>query len=142
MRFIICGAGGLGSVLGGMLARAGEDVTLVGRPRHMDAIKANGLHISGIYGDFVVRDNLTCITHPDQAEGTFDLMILLTKGKDSENALAEATSLKNRAAMVCSLQNASARRSGCANGPGGTRSSAPPPSKAVCCSNPAMRWPA
>ena len=105
MRFIICGAGGLGSVLGGMLARAGEDVTLVGRPRHMDAIKANGLHISGIYGDFVVRDNLTCITHPDQAEGTFDLMILLTKGKDSENALAEATSLKNRAAMVCSLQN-------------------------------------
>ena len=105
MRFIICGAGGLGSVLGGMLARAGEDVTLVGRPRHMDAIKANGLHISGIYGDFVVRDNLTCITHPDQAEGTFDLMILLTKGKDSETALREATALKDRVAMVCSLQN-------------------------------------
>ena len=105
MRFIICGAGGLGSVIGGMLARAGEDVTLVGRPRHMDAIKANGLHITGIYGDFVVREHLTCVTHPDQAQGEFDLMILLTKGKDTETALAEAASLKDRVRIVCSFQN-------------------------------------
>lgn len=105
MRFIICGAGGLGSVIGGMLARAGEDVTLVGRPRHMDAIQANGLRISGIYGDFVVRENLSCVTHPDQAQGTFDLMILLTKAKDSETALAEAASLRDRVRMVCSFQN-------------------------------------
>ena len=105
MRFIICGAGGLGSVIGGMLARAGEDVTLVGRPRHMDAIKASGLHITGIYGDFVVREHLTCVTHPDQAQGEFDLMILLTKGKDTETALAEAASLKDRVRMVCSFQN-------------------------------------
>lgn len=105
MRFVICGAGGLGSVIGGMLARAGENVTLVGRPRHMDAIKARGLRISGIYGDFQVRDNLTCVTHPDQADGAFDLMILLTKAKDTETALAEAASLKDRVSMVCSLQN-------------------------------------
>nr|AMK59175.1 putative reductase [uncultured bacterium UPO43] len=105
MRFIICGAGGLGSVIGGMLARAGEDVTLVGRPRHMDAIRANGLRISGIYGNFVVREHLTCITHPRDATGEFDLMILLTKAKDSETALAEAESLKGRVRMVCSLQN-------------------------------------
>ncbi len=105
MRFIICGAGGLGSVIGGMLARAGEDVTLVGRARHMDAIKANGLRISGIYGDFVVRENLTCVTHPRDAVGEFDLMILLTKAKDTETALAEAESLKGRVGMVCSFQN-------------------------------------
>ncbi|WP_372718791.1 ketopantoate reductase family protein [Immundisolibacter sp.] len=105
MRFIICGAGGLGSVIGGMLARCGEDVTLVGRARHMDAIKANGLHISGIYGDFVVRENLTCITHPRDATGEFDCMILLTKAKDSETALAEAESIKDRVRLVCSLQN-------------------------------------
>lgn len=105
MRFIICGAGGLGSVIGGMLARAGEDVTLVGRARHMDAIKANGLRISGIYGDFVVRENLSCVTHPRDAVGEFDLMILLTKAKDSETALTEAESLKGRVRMVCSFQN-------------------------------------
>ena len=105
MRFIICGAGGLGSVIGGMLARAGEDVTLVGRPRHMNAVKANGLHITGIYGDLRVKERLACVTHPDQALGGFDLMILLTKGKDTETALAEAASLKDRVRMVCSFQN-------------------------------------
>jgi len=77
MRFIICGAGGLGSVLGGFLAKAGEDVTLVGRPKHMDAVNANGLKISGIYGDHVITENLTAITHPDQAEGEFDYMIAI-----------------------------------------------------------------
>ena len=105
MRFVICGAGGLGSVIGGMLARAGQDVTLVGRAHHMDAIKAKGLHISGIYGDFVVREHLSCITHPRDAVGEFDLMILLTKAKDSETALAEADCLKGRVRMVCSFQN-------------------------------------
>ena len=105
MRFIICGAGGLGSVLGGFLAKAGEDVTLVGRPKHMDAIKSGGLKISGIYGDHVITDNLTCITHPDQASGDFDYMILLTKAKGSETALAEAACLKGRVKTLFSLQN-------------------------------------
>ncbi|MEC9341896.1 MAG: 2-dehydropantoate 2-reductase [Pseudomonadota bacterium] len=105
MRFIICGAGGLGSVIGGMLAKSGQDVTLVGRQRHMDAIKANGLKISGIYGDHVVKENLTCVTHPDQSDGEFDLMILLTKGKDTNTALAEAENIKHRVKAVCSFQN-------------------------------------
>ena len=75
MRFIIGGAGGLGSVIGGFLAEAGEDVTLVARQRHVDAIRANGLRISGIRGEHLVRDNLTAITDPSQAEGEFDYMV-------------------------------------------------------------------
>ncbi len=105
MRFIICGAGGLGSVLGGFLAKAGEDVTLVGRPAHMDAIKAQGLKISGIYGEQLITENLTPITHPDQAQGEFDYMILLTKSKDSDTALAEAACLRGRVKTLFSLQN-------------------------------------
>lgn len=105
MRFIICGAGGLGSVIGGFLAKAGEDVTLVGRPKHMDAIKANGLKISGIYGEQVISENLTCVTHPDQAQGEFDYMVLLTKSKGSKIALEEAACLKGRVKNLFSLQN-------------------------------------
>ena len=105
MRFIICGAGGLGSVIGGMLAKSGQDVTLVGRQKHMDAVKANGLQISGIYGDHLITENLTCVTHPDQSEGEFDLMILLTKAKDTDTALSEANGIKDRVKAVCSFQN-------------------------------------
>lgn len=105
MRFIICGAGGLGSVLGGFLAKAGEDVTLVGRQKHIDAINASGLKISGIYGDHLITENLTAITHPNQATGEFDYMILLTKAKGSKVALEEAAGLKGRVKTLFSLQN-------------------------------------
>jgi len=105
VRFIIVGAGGLGSVVGGFLARAGEDVTLVGRPKHMEAISANGLKISGIYGEHRVTENLTTITHPDQAAGEFDYMILLTKAKGSKVALEESACLKGRVSTLFSLQN-------------------------------------
>lgn len=46
MHVVVMGAGSLGSLIGGLLADAHE-VTLVGRERHMRAIAANGLRITG-----------------------------------------------------------------------------------------------
>ena len=105
MRFVILGAGGLGSVIGGYLAKAGEDVTLICRPAHAQAINANGLKISGVRGDHLVRENLTAVTSPDEATGEFDHLIVLVKGKDTETALAQAEGLKTRCKNVFSLQN-------------------------------------
>lgn len=105
MRFVILGAGGLGSVIGGYLARAGEEVTLIGRQAHMDAINQRGLKIDGCRGEFHITKNLTGVTSPDAAEGEFDYLILLVKGKDTETALGEAEQLKNRCKNVLSLQN-------------------------------------
>jgi len=50
MKFLIMGAGALGSAFGGMLANAGYDVTLIGREKHMKPIREHGLRISGIWG--------------------------------------------------------------------------------------------
>ena len=36
----VMGAGSVGCYFGGMLARAGHSVTLIGRPSHVDAIQA------------------------------------------------------------------------------------------------------
>jgi 2-dehydropantoate 2-reductase len=38
----IVGAGAVGSYFGGMLARAGHPVTLIGRASHVDAIERGG----------------------------------------------------------------------------------------------------
>ena len=105
MRFVILGAGGLGSVIGGYLAKAGEDVTLICRPAHAQAINANGLKLSGVRGDHLVREHLTAVTSPDEAKGEFDHLIVLVKGKDTETALAQAEGLKARCKNVFSLQN-------------------------------------
>jgi 2-dehydropantoate 2-reductase len=105
MRFVILGAGGLGSVIGGYLAKAGEDVTLIARQAHADAINTKGLKITGVRGDHLVRENLTAVTSPDDAKGEFDHLIILVKGKDTETALAQAEGLKARCRSVFSLQN-------------------------------------
>ena len=46
MRFIIYGAGGIGGVIGGHLARSGHDVVLIGRPGNVKAITRTGCALS------------------------------------------------------------------------------------------------
>ena len=56
MKIVVFGSGAVGSVIGGYLSEAGEEVTLIGRKEHVDAINRNGLIIDGIRGNL--------ITHP------------------------------------------------------------------------------
>jgi 2-dehydropantoate 2-reductase len=55
MKIAVIGAGAIGSVLGCLLARAGEDVTLVGRRAHVDAVNQSGLLLDGALGEMRVR---------------------------------------------------------------------------------------
>ena len=105
MRICILGAGGLGSVVGGYLAHSGHEVTLIGRPAHVDAIRRQGLRISGRLGELLVRDHLSAVTSAEEAEGHFDYLILLVKSKDTESALSGADILRERVDTVMSLQN-------------------------------------
>lgn len=53
-RIAVLATGGVGSVLGGMLTRAGHDVTMIDQwPAHVEAMKANGIRIGmgGFYED-------------------------------------------------------------------------------------------
>ena len=104
MRICVLGAGGLGSVFGGFLAREGADVTLVGRPAHVQAIRDNGLQLVGIRGEHSVR-NITAVSHPDEVEGDFDYLILGVKGKDTQTALESANHLRDRVGCAFSFQN-------------------------------------
>ncbi|HEY0674982.1 MAG TPA: 2-dehydropantoate 2-reductase [Immundisolibacter sp.] len=105
MKYVILGAGGLGSVVGGYLAHTGQEVTLIGRQAHMDAIARDGLRITGPKGDFCIRENLTLTTHPDQVAGAHDYLIVCVKSKDMESTLADAQDLVRRVGTVLTLQN-------------------------------------
>lgn len=105
MRVVVLGAGGLGSLLGGQLARTGVDVTLIGRQAHADVINNSGLTIQTVNGSIEIKDNLRAVTTADQAEGNFDYMIFAVKSKDNETALASADCLKDRVETVFSVQN-------------------------------------
>lgn len=105
LHVCIHGAGGLGSVVGAFLARAGHRVTLIARRPHVEAIRADGLKLDGVRATFVQRDNLEAVTTPDEVQGEIDFYILLVKGKDTETALADAAQLVARTACAVSLQN-------------------------------------
>lgn len=55
MQFVVVGAGNMGCVYGGNLARIGQDVAFIDVWKdHVDAISAKGLHLEGLTGDFTV----------------------------------------------------------------------------------------
>ena len=55
MRIGIIGAGAIGCVVGGLLTKAGHDVTLVDQwPEHIETMKSRGLKLSGTCGDHLI----------------------------------------------------------------------------------------
>jgi 2-dehydropantoate 2-reductase len=55
MKICIYGAGAIGGLLGAKLARAGEEVSLIARGAHLEAIRSRGLKLIGPEEEFVVR---------------------------------------------------------------------------------------
>jgi 2-dehydropantoate 2-reductase len=56
MRFVMLGAGAIGGVVGGQLAKSGFDVLFVDPLReHVEAINRDGLHLRGVHGHHVLR---------------------------------------------------------------------------------------
>lgn len=52
MRIAVFGAGAVGGYFGARLARAGEDVVLIARGAHLEAIRQNGLYVESPLGNF------------------------------------------------------------------------------------------
>lgn len=77
MRIAIYGAGGVGGYYGGVLARAGHDVSLIARGAHLDAIRASGLSVRSPGGDFVVRP--AAATDDPRDIGPVDAVIVAVK---------------------------------------------------------------
>lgn len=77
MRIAVYGAGGVGGYFGGRLAQAGNDVTFIARGAHLDAIRANGLRVSGVHGDFTVANASATDTPSDV--GPVDAVLVAVK---------------------------------------------------------------
>ena len=103
MRTVIVGAGGLGSVVGGYLAKAGHPVTLIGRPAHVEAIRDSGLEILGLDGRHLVKK--VQATDDARTVAAADLLILCVKTYDSDEALKGTAHLSGRVRCALSLQN-------------------------------------
>lgn len=103
MRIAVMGAGAIGGITGGLMAEAGEDVTLVDPfQEHVDRINSDGLKVIGVLGEHAIE--ISAVT-PSGLEGTFDLVFLAVKGIDTDDALAALEGHAREDTPVVSLQN-------------------------------------
>lgn len=99
MKIAVVGAGAMGSLVGGLLSESGDDVTLVGRLAHVEAIRRDGLRLGGVVGERVihVRAREALDTEPE-------LTVFATKTQDLAAACRAAAPLVGRGTVV-TMQN-------------------------------------
>ena len=102
MKVAVMGAGAVGCYYGGMLARAGHDVVLVGRPHHVEAIERHGLRLQTQSFDEYVH--LSASTNASAVRGA-PLVLFCVKSPDTETGAAAIQPHLAPEAMVLSLQN-------------------------------------
>jgi 2-dehydropantoate 2-reductase len=106
VNILVFGAGGIGSVLGAFLARTGHNISLLGRAWHIDAVRRNGLSITGLWGDYRMKafDLFTDIEEVKK-NPSFDLVLLTVKSHDTAAAMDALAPLLGEKTMLMSFQN-------------------------------------
>ena len=102
MRIAIMGAGGVGGCLGGLLGKAGNDVWLIVRGEHLEAIRANGLKLVRPDTEFVVQVNAT--DNPAEV-GPVDLVLFTVKTYQNRHVITTLKPLMGQETSVLTLQN-------------------------------------
>jgi len=102
MRIAIMGAGGVGGCLGGLLGKAGNDVWLIVRGEHLEAIRANGLKLIRPDTEFVVQVNAT--DNPAEV-GPVDLVLFTVKTYQNRHVITTLKPLMGHETSVITLQN-------------------------------------
>ena len=88
-RLGIIGAGAIGSVVGGLLTKAGRDVTLIDQwPEHVEAMRSKGLRLGGTCGEHLVPVKAIHIHELQGIGEPFDAVFVAVKSYDTEWATA------------------------------------------------------
>ncbi len=102
MRIAIFGAGSLGTVLGAYLTKNGVDVDLYSHNKnHVEGLRKNGAHIVGKV-DFTVSVKAY---YPEEMDGKYDLIFLMTKQLDNKNVVTFLKEHLNEDGDICTMQN-------------------------------------
>ena len=103
MDIAVMGAGGVGGYFGGLLARAGNNVTFIARGPHLRAIRNNGLRVSSSNdGEFVVPGQAT--DQPAEV-GHQELVLFTVKMYHNDDAIQAIGPMLGPDSIVLTLQN-------------------------------------
>ena len=102
MRIAIYGAGSLGTILGAYLSKDNLPVDLITRDRkHVEALNKDGAKVVGTVNMTVPVHALT----PDEMEGEYDIIFLMTKQLDNRSTLEFLLPHLAKDGILCTMQN-------------------------------------
>ena len=103
MKIAIMGTGGTGGYFGGLLARAGHDVTFVARGAHLAAIRDSGLRVESVnHGTFTVTGRALDDTSD---AGEQELVLFAVKMYQNAAAIEKVRPMMGNGSMVLTRQN-------------------------------------
>jgi 2-dehydropantoate 2-reductase len=101
-RVAVVGAGAVGGYFGGMLARAGAPVVMIGRPAFVEAAQKNGLVLDTLQFKEAVR--VEASTELEAVRGA-DVLLFCVKTTDTQSTARALAPLLSSSATLVSLQN-------------------------------------
>ena len=101
-RIAVVGAGAVGGYFGGMLARSGAPVVMVGRQAFAEAVRKNGLLLDTLQFKETVRVDAS--TELEAVRGA-EIILFCVKTTDTESTARALNPLLSSSATVVSLQN-------------------------------------
>ena len=105
-RIGIIGAGAIGCIVGGLLAKAGTDVTLVEQwPEHVERVKRHGLRLSGTCGEHTIPVKILHLHEAQSVAEPFDAVFIAMKSYDTEWATALGVRHLKPGGVVVDFQN-------------------------------------
>ena len=101
MRIAVVGVGGVGGYFGGKLAKAGHDVVFIARGETLEALRARGLRVDSINGDFVVEH----VNATDKPAGIVDAVLFAVKAWQIPEAARQVNAIVGPETVVVPLEN-------------------------------------
>jgi 2-dehydropantoate 2-reductase len=103
MSYAVIGIGAVGSIIGGLLAKSGENVILIGKKDQVEEISKKGLKINGINNQILVENakvstDLSLISE-------FDVIIICVKSQDTKHLAEDLKKFIKKSTLIISLQN-------------------------------------
>ena len=102
MKFVVVGAGAIGAYAGALLQSSGEDVTLIARGPHLQAMREHGVRLRLASGELEVRP---LVTDDVSAAGVADVVLLTLKAHSLTEMAPRIARIIGPETAVVTMQN-------------------------------------
>ena len=102
MKYVVIGAGGTGGAIGGFLTKAGKNVTLIARGKHLVAMKENGLRFEAVDETYTVP--VQACTMEEYADKP-DVIFVCVKGYSLEDTVPFIRNVAQKDTVVIPILN-------------------------------------